>query len=126
MPLMQDPPQTGWTGTALAPVLVTPSGRLNQAVTATSLSATAEAANTNFAPFTAPHDGVATLLIAVSTATTVSLVGLGTTAALNGGGSLAAAQWYTFQFPVEAGQSYSLQVGTAATVSCQILVNTTG
>ena len=116
----------GTDGANLRGLLTTPNGRLNQAVTVATVSAVAETANTNFATFTAPHDGVATLLIAVSTATTVSLVGLGTTAALNSGGSLAAAQWYTFQFPVAAGQSYSLQVGTAATVSCQVVVNTTG
>lgn len=84
-----------------------------------------ESSATAFGSFTAASTGLATVLVSVSAAATLSLTTLGQTSALNGGTSLSASEWYTFQFPVVAGQAYSFQVSASVTVSLQVVQNTT-
>jgi hypothetical protein len=78
-----------------------------------------QAANTDFASFTAPIAGRALCLLSVPTSSTVVLVatpagGTATTlGAINGGVALAANQPYTFEWPVSRGAGYALQVTTA-------------
>ena len=81
-------------------------------------SITNQAANTNFATFTAPYAGVAKMLIGLATTSAVYLAvtpsgGTQSVWAINSGQALSSGELYAFEFPVSSGASYSLQVGTA-------------
>lgn len=85
----------------------------------------AEAATTAFGSFTPTTTGIAAILVSASATTVLSLTTLGQTSALNGGTGLTAAEWYTFQMPVVSGQSYSFQISAAASISMNVIANTT-
>lgn len=84
------------------------------------ISNAAEAATTAFGAFTATRNATATILAGVSAAATLSLTGLGQTNNLNSG-ALTAGEWYTFQFPLVASQSYSFEVSAACNVALAVL-----
>jgi len=108
-----------WGGAAVAAADTT-YGLVPEAVDLVPLTAISNtAANTDFAKFTAPWSGTATVLLSLPTASVVNFMVTpsgGTEAnagAIQDGATIAAAQPQTFSFPVSAGASYALQVATA-------------
>jgi hypothetical protein len=102
---------TDGQGTAMLPVEA-----VRDVVPLTSI--TNQAANANFASFTAPYAGTARILIGLATASVLNLAatpigGSQSVWAMNSGQMLSAGQLYAFEFPISKGAQYALQVGTA-------------
>lgn len=80
-----------------------------------------QAASTDFASFTAPYSGTATLLLSLSTASVVNLMATpsgGTEAnlgAVNSGQAVAADEPYIVDFPISSGAKYAFQLATTQT-----------
>ena len=112
----------GSDGTDLRALSVDPSGRLIGAVDLVAMTQIAsQAAATDFASFTAPFAGIATVQISLSNTSVLSLSvtpsggSTPTVSAANSGVELPAGQWQTLSFAISAGAAYALQVANTQT-----------
>lgn len=112
----------GSDGTDLRALAVDPSGRLIGSVDLVPMTQIAsQAAGADFASFTAPFAGIATLQISLATTSALSLSvtpsggSTPTVSAANGGIEIPSNEWQMLFFAISAGATYALQVANAQT-----------